>query len=594
MFAFIKRKVHSKSLQSHDDSQRQKGSVLNYEPQILHSLTPQTQLTNLTSHQLLDLVECDLSIASLNVNNSVKQAQQETNKASDAIAIIHNQTHELAASSVQINSDLAMLADNAEQLSLSAKEISRNVSGVSKRSLEAVMLTREVRATIQDWTNSSREISSIIGQISKISNKINLLALNATIEAARAGSAGRGFAVVAQEVKELANASSLVTEDIQKRLDIMMGSAARVISSIEEVSNTVEAIDPVFASVSASVEQQVQSVAVLAQSAGRASTHLNEVTEIATKIDASANKAKELGMAMQLTTKYAGNEVTQLARIFTATLRQSELGDRRNSDRWPIELPTVITIDNVPYNALSVDISKHGILIARPKNTLEIPIQAHMEIAEIGSVDVEVKAISEIGIHCAFVSKNSSFEENLGHLLNEMETQNRPLCDQAILTAAKISQEFELGISQGKIRSDVLFDVKYVPVIGSDPQQFTVKGLDFLGHALTPIQEECLAQNKKFVFCIAVDRNGYIPVHNIQYSHAQRPNDAIWNAKFARTRRIFNDRNGIIAARNIRVFNLQNYRRDMGGGDYIIMKEANSPIIVNGRHWGGVRIAMQI
>ncbi len=555
---------------------------------------PTTQATNLTSHQILDLVECDLTAASMNVNTSTKKVQRDTGMASDAIAIIHAQTHELAASSIQINNDIAMLADNAEQLSLSAKEISRNVSGVSKRSLEAVMLTREVRATIEDWSNSSREISSIVGQISKIAHKINLLALNATIEAARAGNAGRGFAVVAQEVKELANASSLVSDDIQKRLDTLIGSAARVIASIGEVSNTIEAIDPVFASVSASVEQQVQSVAVLAQSAGRASNHLNEVTEIATKIDANASKAKELGDAMQVSTKSANNEITQLARVFIATLRQSELGDRRQSDRWPIELTTTVITGKNTYTALSVDISKQGILVARPRDMTEMPEDAHIEIVGIGSIDVEIKALSEIGIHCSFKSKNKSFEENLAQLLSRMEAENRPLCDHAILAASRISREFERGISENKIKSDVLFDVNYVSVEGSNPQQFTVKGLDFLGTVLPHIQEDCLALNEKFVFCIAVDRNGYIPVHNIQYSHPQREDDPLWNAKFARTRRIFNDRNGIIAARNIRAFNLQNYRRDMGGGEYVIMKEANSPIIVNGRHWGGVRIAMQI
>ncbi len=550
--------------------------------------------TNLTSHEILDLVECDLGIATENVDNSARQMQRETGLASDAIAIIHEQTHELAASSVQINSDIALLAGNAEQLSLAAKEIARSVAGVSRRSQEAVMLTREVRSTIEDWTISSRQISSIVGQISKISHKINLLALNATIEAARAGSAGRGFAVVASEVKELANASSLVSEDIQKRLDAMMDSAARVISSIEEVSQTVEGIDPVFTSVSASVEQQVQSVSILAQGASRASNHLNEITDIATKIDASASKAKELGAAMQTAHKVANTEIHQLARVFIATLRQSELGDRRQSDRWPIELPITVILEDNTYNALSVDISKQGILIAHSRNKTEILNKAHIKISGIGSVDITIKAVSEIGIHCSFDLKDDVFETNLDKLLKELEEENRPLCDQAILAAAQVSREFEVGLREHKITSENLFDVNYVPVQGSNPQQFTVKGLDFLGKTLTPIQENSLAQNKKFVFCIAVDRNGYIPVHNIEYSHPQRKDDPIWNAKFARTKRIFNDRNGIIAARNIRAFNLQNYRRDMGGGEYVIMKEANSPIIVNGRHWGGIRIAMQI
>ncbi|MFM2450788.1 MAG: hypothetical protein RIS44_3238, partial [Pseudomonadota bacterium] len=33
------------------------------------------------------------------------------------------------------------------------------------------------------------------------------------------------------------------------------------------------------------------------------------------------------------------------------------------------------------------------------------------------------------------------------------------------------------------------------------------------------------------------------------------------------------------------------YRRDMGGGQFVLMKEATAPIYVNKKHWGGLRLA---
>ena len=45
--------------------------------------------------------------------------------------------------------------------------------------------------------------------------------------------------------------------------------------------------------------------------------------------------------------------------------------------------------------------------------------------------------------------------------------------------------------------------------------------------------------------------------------------------------------------RNARAFLLQTYRRDMGGGEFVVMKEAAAPITVNGRHWGGLRLAFK-
>ena len=100
------------------------------------------------------------------------------------------------------------------------------------------------------------------------------------------------------------------------------------------------------------------------------------------------------------------------------------------------------------------------------------------------------------------------------------------------------------------------------------------------------------AMSDKVVYCIAVDRNGYVATHNRKYCQPQR-GDVTWDTANSRYRRIFNDRTGLASARNTRPFLLQTYRRDMGGGQFIVMKEAAAPITVNGRHWGGLRLAFK-
>ncbi|HLL18677.1 MAG TPA: chemotaxis protein, partial [Rubrivivax sp.] len=107
------------------------------------------------------------------------------------------------------------------------------------------------------------------------------------------------------------------------------------------------------------------------------------------------------------------------------------------------------------------------------------------------------------------------------------------------------------------------------------------------------VQERVLALSEKVVFCIAADRNGYIACHNQKYNHPQRAGDVVWNTANCRNRRIFNDRTGLASARNQRPFLLQTYRRDMGGGNFVVMKEAAAPITINGRHWGGLRLAFK-
>ena len=114
--------------------------------------------------------------------------------------------------------------------------------------------------------------------------------------------------------------------------------------------------------------------------------------------------------------------------------------------------------------------------------------------------------------------------------------------------------------------------------------------LEFTERVLPPIQEPLLASDKRMVFCAAVDRNGYLPVHNNIYSKPQRPGEVLWNTAHSRNRRIFDDRAGLSAGRVVRPYIIQNYPRDMGDR-VIMMWEIGAPIRVFGKQWGGLRTA---
>lgn len=155
--------------------------------------------------------------------------------------------------------------------------------------------------------------------------------------------------------------------------------------------------------------------------------------------------------------------------------------------------------------------------------------------------------------------------------------------------AQQVSDAFEAELISGRISERDLFDMSYTPIEGTDPQQVMAPFTVVTDRIMPDIQEPIVAKHKAIAFVAAVDKNGYLPTHNKVFSRPQG-NDPIWNAANCRNRRIFDDRVGLAAGRNTEKFLLQTYRRDMGGGNFVLMKDLSAPIYVRGRHWGGLRM----
>lgn len=188
----------------------------------------------------------------------------------------------------------------------------------------------------------------------------------------------------------------------------------------------------------------------------------------------------------------------------------------------------------------------------------------------------------------------STSEAILGAIASSgVRTPQSEMIEIATETAATMAALFEEALAKGEVGLADLFDEAYRPVAGSDPPQFMTRFTALTDRLLTPVQERLLSANKRIVFCAAVDRNGYLPTHNRKYAQPQGA-DPVWNNANCRNRRIFDDRTGLAAARNQKPFLLQTYRRDMGGGNFLVMEDLSAPIFVRGRHWGGVRFGLSV
>ena len=152
----------------------------------------------------------------------------------------------------------------------------------------------------------------------------------------------------------------------------------------------------------------------------------------------------------------------------------------------------------------------------------------------------------------------------------------------------RVSERLEGALASGELRPEALFSERYDPIPNSAPQKYRTPFDQFFERFVSPMQEEVLALDPKITFCIAVDRNGYCPAHNLKYSKPLT-GDQDTDRAHNRTKRIFNDKTGIRAAKNAEPFLLQTYLRDTGE----VMNDLSVPISVKGRHWGCIRLGYQ-
>jgi methyl-accepting chemotaxis protein len=501
----------------------------------------------------------------------------------------------LAAQAGSASRDLTQLAAAIEELARSADDIGHQVRKADDLTGEANESALLAGRGVEGLKNSSTEIGQVLSLISTVARQTNLLALNATIEAARAGEAGRGFAVVASEVKKLSQETQKATEEISEKIETLQSDAADCFEAVQRISEVIKVLKPLFGAVAAAVGQQNGATLAVARNAAETLRFAGAVSVGASEIRDAATGANTQSKAVEQRGKDVARLAEKLKMRVTIFLRQSEAGDRRRHDRLPCEIGVALRADGGIVRAQTADLSDGGALV-RLDDTERFAAGSILEaeLDAIGSTRVRVAGISSLGLHLEFVEMSARVRTELERKLASIREESHEIIARAVDNANEIARAFEALIREGKLTEASLFDNDYVVIEGTDPVQYRTKFLSALEEVLPPIQEALLSSDERTVFCAAVDRNGYLPVHNRKYSLPQRPGELAWNIAHSRNRRIFDDRAGLAAARNVRPYLIQVYAREMGSGVTVMTREIDAPIRVFGKHWGGFRTSYKL
>ena len=215
---------------------------------------------------------------------------------SSTMGQINTSADQVASGSGQVSSGAQALAQGATEQAAAVEELAATIAGISQQVKDTAENARSARnqtsmagdvveecnrqmhdmmAAMEEITRTSDEIGKIIKTIEDISFQTNILALNAAVEAARAGEAGKGFAVVAEEVRSLANKSSVASND----------TAALIEGSLEAVARGKDLAGATAESLSKVVEEVRVAAATVDKIADAAEEQAGAVEQVTVGVD---------------------------------------------------------------------------------------------------------------------------------------------------------------------------------------------------------------------------------------------------------------------------------------------------------------------
>jgi methyl-accepting chemotaxis protein len=460
---------------------------------------------------------------------------------------------------------------------------------------------------------SSHKTAKTLAQVAEALSSfgVEMVDVSGVIETANAATNGltEAFSLLSKAAEQTQTQTGVIREAVTTTGMVADATGETMQRSRDALAKSAEDIAALITAVT-QINSQLQGLQSALVSVGEVSESIDQIARqtnlLALNATIEAARAGEAGRGFAV----VAGEVKQLASETSNATQQIQNTLAQLNE----EATTLIGLGESALGGVSAVQDSTSALddVVQELSDAIVEIGTSCSVVQSGIADIETASqdfVTNVSTMQETVTSNSqildSAAERIGRAVDEtdrmvgvtadsdVETDEGRFLTMAREAVAAIEAAFEAEITSGKASTADFFDHDYKPVPGSDPEQVTTRFTAITDRVLPTIQEPLVEKDERIVFCAAVDTNGYLPTHNAKFSKPQG-SDPVWNAANCRNRRIFNDKVGLRAGQNTKPFLMQSYRRDMGGGQFAIMKDLSVPIYVQGRHWGGLRLAYKV